>query len=235
MAAQTQVYQLYSDKLFVLCLKYSKNYQDAEDTLQDSFLIIFDKIKQYKNKGSFEGWLKRITINTALQKYREKSPLQLVKDIEEFDEVIEIDIENSFNSVVSTLKDKLLISEISFTTDFSNCKSIKFAESYFKSMIHNILNNAIKYKSLKRDLQISVKSFSIDNFNCISITDNGIGIDLQEHGEHVFGLFKRANDNTEGSGLALYLIKKIVEKTGGKIDVESELDKGSTFTLFFKK
>mgnify|MGYP000501212030 CR=1 FL=1 len=151
------------------------------------------------------------------------------------DNLIEIDIENSFNSVVSTLKDKLLISEISFTTDFSNCKSIKFAESYFKSMIHNILNNAIKYKSLKRDLQISVKSFSIDNFNCISITDNGIGIDLQEHGEHVFGLFKRANDNTEGSGLALYLIKKIVEKTGGKIDVESELDKGSTFTLFFKK
>ena len=99
MAAQTQVYQLYSDKLFVLCLKYSKNYQDAEDTLQDSFLIIFDKIKQYKNKGSFEGWLKRITINTALQKYREKSPLQLVKDIEEFDEVIEIDIENPVYNV----------------------------------------------------------------------------------------------------------------------------------------
>jgi RNA polymerase sigma-70 factor (ECF subfamily) len=99
LAAQTQVYQLYSDKLFVLCLKYSKNYQDAEDTLQDSFLIIFDKIKQYKNKGSFEGWLKRITINTALQKYREKSPLQLVKDIEEFDEVIEIDIENPVYNV----------------------------------------------------------------------------------------------------------------------------------------
>ncbi len=81
MTAQSKVYQLYADKLFSICLKYSRNYQDAEDTLQDSFLTIFANIKQYKSTGSFEGWLKRITINTALQKYREKVPLQLVEDI----------------------------------------------------------------------------------------------------------------------------------------------------------
>lgn len=63
-----------------MCLKYSNSYEDAEDTLQDSFLVIFDKIKQYKRKGSFEGWLKRITINTAIQKYRNKSTLQIVKE-----------------------------------------------------------------------------------------------------------------------------------------------------------
>lgn len=63
-----------------MCLKYSRNQQDAEDVLQDSFITIFKKINQYKNQGSFEGWLKRITIHTALQKYREKSPLYLVKD-----------------------------------------------------------------------------------------------------------------------------------------------------------
>nr|WP_298883232.1 RNA polymerase sigma factor [uncultured Polaribacter sp.] len=80
-AAQAKVYQLFSDKLFAICLKYSSNYQDAEDNLQDSFIAIFEKIKQYKNKGSFEGWIKRITINTALQKYREKSPLQIVEEI----------------------------------------------------------------------------------------------------------------------------------------------------------
>lgn len=99
MAAQTQVYQLFSGKLFALCLKYSRNRQDAEDTLQDSFLVIFDKIKQYKNKGSFEGWLKRITINTALQKYRQKSPLQIVKDVGDFDEVEEFDVENTVFNV----------------------------------------------------------------------------------------------------------------------------------------
>ena len=91
MQAQGEVYQLFSGKLFALCLKYAKNKADAEDVLQDSFITAFQKINQYKGKGSFEGWLKRITINTALQRYRDKSPLQLVKkdyDIEKEEEII---------------------------------------------------------------------------------------------------------------------------------------------------
>ena len=79
MQAQAEVYQLFSGKLFALSLKYSKNKSDAEDVIQDSFIQAFQRIGQFKNKGSFEGWLKRIVINTALQKYRDKSPLQLVK------------------------------------------------------------------------------------------------------------------------------------------------------------
>ena len=94
MAAQSEIYKLYADVLFGVCLKYSENYQDAEDTLQDSFLLIFDKIKQYNNKGSFEGWLKRIVINTALQKYRKKRPLQLVKEVVDTEEIVEIDFED---------------------------------------------------------------------------------------------------------------------------------------------
>lgn len=98
-AAQTKVYQLFSDKLFGLCLKYSRNKQDAEDNLQDSFITIFNKIEQYKNKGSFEGWLKRITINTALQKYREKAPLQNVKEITDELEDVPLNLESSIFNV----------------------------------------------------------------------------------------------------------------------------------------
>ena len=94
MAAQSEIYKLYADMLFGISLKYSENYQDAEDTLQDSFLTIFDKIKQYNNKGSFEGWLKKIAINTALQKYRKKRPLQLVKEVTDTEEIVEIDLED---------------------------------------------------------------------------------------------------------------------------------------------
>lgn len=94
MAAQSEIYELYADVLFGICLKYSRNYQDAEDTLQDSFLIIFDKITQYNKKGSFEGWLKRIAINTALQKYRKKTPLQLVQEVTEVEDLVEIDFED---------------------------------------------------------------------------------------------------------------------------------------------
>ncbi len=79
-------------------MKYAKNYPDAEDVLQDSFVTIFEKIHQYKYQGSFEGWAKRIAINTALKRYRSQSKLQIVKEIEtseevtlEVDEVIETD------------------------------------------------------------------------------------------------------------------------------------------------
>jgi RNA polymerase sigma-70 factor (ECF subfamily) len=69
--AQSQLYKQFASKLFSLCLKYSKNYAEAEDNLHDAFITVFSKIDQYNNKGSFEGWLKRIAINTSLQRYRE--------------------------------------------------------------------------------------------------------------------------------------------------------------------
>ena len=78
--AQSEIYQLYAGKLFALSLKYSRNYQEAQDNLQNGYITIFDKIGQFNFEGSFEGWLKRIIINTALQTYREKDVLNLVTD-----------------------------------------------------------------------------------------------------------------------------------------------------------
>ena len=86
--AQEQLYRQYSNILFGICLKYSRNKSEAEDSLHDSFMTIFEKIGQYKSKGSFEGWIKRITINTVLQKYRKEEYLKVVSDnIEEEVEV----------------------------------------------------------------------------------------------------------------------------------------------------
>ncbi len=78
-----------------MCLKYSRTYQDAQDTLQDSFIMIFKDIKKFKHKGSFEGWAKRVTINVALQKFRKKSILKFDK-IEEnqlTEEEITVDVD----------------------------------------------------------------------------------------------------------------------------------------------
>jgi len=93
-AAQEQLYRLFAGKMFALCLKYSRNKEEAEDNLQDGFIQIFDKIKQFKNAGSFEGWMKRIIINTALQKYRDKTTLNVVYDeVDEPDVEVEVDEE----------------------------------------------------------------------------------------------------------------------------------------------
>tara|TARA_Y100000815_G_scaffold275806_1_gene318135 strand:+ start:45335 stop:45862 length:528 start_codon:yes stop_codon:yes gene_type:complete len=70
--AQEALYRNYSGVLFGICLKYSPNKTEAEDNLQDAFITIFKRIDQFKGKGSFEGWMKRITVNTVLQKYRKK-------------------------------------------------------------------------------------------------------------------------------------------------------------------
>ncbi|MGO2357601.1 MAG: RNA polymerase sigma factor [Mesonia sp.] len=70
--SQEKLYHLFSHKLFAVSLKYSRNYAEAEDNLQDAFITIFKKMKQFCFKGSFEGWMKRIVINTALQRYRKQ-------------------------------------------------------------------------------------------------------------------------------------------------------------------
>lgn len=71
---------MFAHKLFPVCLKYSSTRQQAEDNLQDAFLMIFNSMSQYKNKGSFEGWMKRIVINTALQKYRKQRVFEIIRD-----------------------------------------------------------------------------------------------------------------------------------------------------------
>ena len=101
-AAQSELYKLYSSKLFTLCLKYSRNYTEAEDNLQDAFLTILKKIEQYKNKGSFEGWLKRITINTVMQQYRNQKVFEISNEnaIEE----VELEIDEESLSIDYLLK-----------------------------------------------------------------------------------------------------------------------------------
>lgn len=76
--AQSTLYQTYKNTLFSLCLKYCRNIEEAEDNLQDSFIEIFNNIKKYSGKGSFEGWMKRITINKAIDKYKKKDFINVV-------------------------------------------------------------------------------------------------------------------------------------------------------------
>ena len=92
--AQEQLYKNYAQLLFGICLKYSRNKAEAEDNLHDSFMTIYEKIGQYKFKGSFEGWIKRVTVNTVLQKYRKEEYLKVVT--ENVAEESEIDSDTEF-------------------------------------------------------------------------------------------------------------------------------------------
>lgn len=104
--AQEQLYKLLAPKLFAACLKYSRNRADAEDNLQDGFLLIFQKIGQFQFKGSFEGWAKRVMINNVLQRYRSEGIFELVS--ENIPDVVDVEIESdniSMDYLVSIIQE----------------------------------------------------------------------------------------------------------------------------------
>lgn len=99
--AQEELYRKYSGVLFGMCLKYSRNKTEAEDNLHDSFMTIYNKIGQFTNKGSFEGWMKRITVNTVLQKFRKEQYLNVVS--ENMGEEVDIESDYTEDIKLSTL------------------------------------------------------------------------------------------------------------------------------------
>lgn len=96
-SAQKLLYQQFSPWLFGVCLRYCKDRTEAEDFLQDGFIKIFTNIKKYRFEGSFEGWMRRIVVNTILESFRKKNPVHFIETIENI--VIEDDqpIDNTIN------------------------------------------------------------------------------------------------------------------------------------------
>jgi len=79
---QELLYRRHAPRLYAVCLQYSDNDEEARDILQDGFIKIFENLINFKNEGSFEGWMRRIIVNTALEKYRSRHNLYRVDDID---------------------------------------------------------------------------------------------------------------------------------------------------------
>lgn len=166
--AQSLLYSRYADVLFGQCLKYAANYDDAKDYLQDSFITIFAKINQYKGKGSFEGWMKRIAINTVLQSYRKKRevPLQneellrIKESSFELEEVVDTELPLSFLfRIVQELPEKYRLVFNLYVLDGYSHKEIaemlNIAEGTSKSNLsrarENLANKINQYKNEASD------------------------------------------------------------------------------------
>lgn len=121
------------------------------------------------------------------------------------------------------------------TSDFKEVPKIDYNQGYLESIFQNLIGNAIKYRSPDRAPEIFIKTYLEDNRPVITFTDNGLGIDLNRHGNKIFGLHKTFHRHAEAKGVGLFITKTQVEAMGGEIGVESEVGKGSTFTIRFKK
>ena len=114
------------------------------------------------------------------------------------------------------------------------CGPIRFAPKNLRSVVYNLLSNAIKYRDPHRKPVIRVRCEAVEEYQVLTVVDNGLGIDLSQR-NRLFSMFQRLHDHVEGTGIGLYIVKKLVEDAGGKIEVESEVGQGTTFRVFFKR
>jgi PAS domain S-box-containing protein len=105
--------------------------------------------------------------------------------------------------------------------------------AYIESILHNILSNAIKYSYPNRTPIIEINCIQENNTLILSVKDNGIGIDLKKHGKDLFGMYKTFSTNKDAKGIGLFITKYQVEVMGGEINVESQLNEGTTVTIKF--
>lgn len=139
--------------------------------------------------------------------------------------------------VSELLKEVLIENQVLFSTHGAvvqqslEANTLSFSRIAFKSILYNLMTNAIKYASDDRSPVLEITTKKSGGKFILKVKDNGLGIDLDRNGDKLFKLFKRLHDHVEGSGIGLYTIKNIVEAKGGSIEVESELNRGSTFTV----
>lgn len=145
-----------------------------------------------------------------------------------------ISIKEIFENVFSQLNFQIELYKPIIKLNFENVSIININKAYIESILLNLLTNAIKYKSENRKLKITITASEIDDTVVLTFKDNGIGIDLVRNRDKIFGLYQRFHNYPDSKGLGLYLVKSQVETMGGTISIESEVNKGTTFTLTFK-
>ena len=166
-------------------------------------------------------------LEITIQHLHEVVTIQTESDIERE----EIDVQDMLNRVVSSIKELVQQHEVIFDTEFSEVEKVHYIPAYLESMLLNFITNAIKYRKPDVRPEIRVFTYEENEKKYLVVQDNGIGIDMDLHGEKVFQLYKTFHNNPDAVGLGLFLTRNQVEAAGGKIFVESKVGKGSKFTV----
>ncbi|WP_161499177.1 PAS domain-containing sensor histidine kinase [Flavipsychrobacter stenotrophus] len=138
------------------------------------------------------------------------------------------------SKATDVLKEQIIQKKVIIDNKLLIDTSVNFNPAFLESIMLNFLSNAIKYSHPDRRPVITLDSYLDNGQFVLIIADNGIGIDLEKNGDKLFGFYKTFNGNSDARGLGLFICKNQVEYMGGKIEVESELGRGTTFKIFFK-
>lgn len=131
---QYQLYERYAPKMYGVCLRYAANAEEAEDILQEGFIKVFKKVGSYRNEGSFEGWIRRIFVNTAIEHFRKKTYLQPITEQEENT------LEGKYLSVLDDLAEKDIVQLVQqLSPGYRTVFNMYVIEGYTHKQIADIL------------------------------------------------------------------------------------------------
>ncbi len=145
----------------------------------------------------------------------------------------QVSLDKTLERITGMLQDKILKSNARIELNFKEVPVVFALPQYIESILYNLISNSLKYKSSKRDPVVSIESQMQEGNVLLVVRDNGIGIDLSLYEKKLFGLYQRFHDHVEGKGLGLHLVKAQVEALGGSIEVKSEVNIGTTFSIRF--
>lgn len=148
--------------------------------------------------------------------------------------VVDIQLRTEIERIVDSIKVLFANAQTKINYNFDENALLTTNPAYLESIILNLLTNALKYKSVSRALEIDISFFKEGIYNVFVFKDNGLGIDLDQHGHEIFGMYKTFNGNLDAKGLGLFIVKTQVEAMGGKIEVESKVDQYTAFRVYFK-
>lgn len=171
-------------------------------------------------------------VKTLLQSMEEALEVLRVQE-DQGQHLEKVAFEEVFEKTKLALTGKILESEAEFLADFKELPEVEFSKPYLDSILLNLMSNAIKYRHPIRKPQIQVKTGVEGSRKYLTVSDNGLGIDLKRHGDKVFGMNKVFHAHPEAKGVGLYIVKTQVESLGGKITLTSQPDQGTTFKVEF--
>ena len=159
----------------------------------------------------------------------------LLDENNELNEHLEqINLEATLQEVVTSINALIENSQAKIDSDFTILQDIKFNKVNLKSIFLNLITNAIKYCKMDYLPEISISSRVVDTKKQLIITDNGIGFDIENVKDKIFGLHQKFHDHADSKGIGLYLVHNHITSLGGTITVDSKINRGTTFTITFK-
>lgn len=190
---------------------FTKAGEQQKEILVDAVKVSVNKLEQ-----TIKGMIEVLEIQSG-------NSYAKVLDLENIVDTVMAEYDEAFRSCGGLLKKDI------------HQREIIYVEAFLISIVRNLVSNSIKYRAEERSLEISITTLKLHDYIVLKVTDNGSGINMEKVKNKIFKPFSRLTNKADGKGIGLHLIKSMLEKNGGYIEIESEVGVGTCFLCYLKE